>query len=146
MVLWALTHAWGGEILVPKIPSYRITDVAQAIGPDCEHRVIGIRPGEKIHEEMITSSDSPNTVDLGQYFAILPTTDGFSADRYCVEMGARPVPTGFCYSSGTNDEFLSVAELRQLICEQMKVHLPPTIETSHVSATDPLRAVACGGR
>ena len=72
MVLWSLEHAWGGEILVPKIPSYRITDVAKAIGPECKHSVIGVRPGEKIHEEMITASDSFNTVDMGRYYAILP--------------------------------------------------------------------------
>src|SRR5262245_36482089 len=72
MVLWAIEHARGGEILVPKIPSYRITDVAQAIGPECSHQVIGVRPGEKIHEEMITASDSFNTVDLGRYYSILP--------------------------------------------------------------------------
>ena len=73
LVLWALEQRPGGEIFVPKIPSYRITDVAQAIGPECEHPVIGIRPGEKLHEEMITASDSFNTVDLGKYFAILPS-------------------------------------------------------------------------
>ena len=72
MVLWALANAHGGEILVPKIPSYRITDVASAIGPNCRQAIVGVRPGEKIHEEMITASDSPNTVDLGSYFAILP--------------------------------------------------------------------------
>ena len=81
MVLWALENAHGGEILVPKIPSYRITDVAQAIGPDCEHPVVGIRPGEKIHEEMITASDSFNTVDLGRYFAILPMAAKYSRRR-----------------------------------------------------------------
>ena len=61
MVLHALETAWGGELFVPKIPSYRITDVAEAIAPECRQAVIGIRPGEKIHEEMITSSDSFNT-------------------------------------------------------------------------------------
>jgi UDP-N-acetylglucosamine 4,6-dehydratase (inverting) len=74
MVLWALENALGGEIFVPKIPSYLITDLATAIGPECEQRVVGIRPGEKIHEEMITTSDSLNTIDLGPYYAILPTT------------------------------------------------------------------------
>jgi len=72
MVLWSLENAWGGEILVPKIPSYHITDVAKAIGPECSYPVVGIRPGEKVHEEMITVSDSPHTVDLGRYYAILP--------------------------------------------------------------------------
>lgn len=115
MVLWALDNAWGGEILVPKIPSYRITDLAKAIGPDCVHPVVGLRPGEKIHEEMITSSDSFNTVDLGQYYAILPVGAAYSADEYCARTGAKPVPQGFCYSSGTNERFLSVEELRALI-------------------------------
>ncbi len=79
MVLWAIENALGGEILVPKIPSYRIIDLAEAIGPDCKHEIVGIRPGEKIHEEMITASDSFNTLDNGRYFAILairgPTYD-----------------------------------------------------------------------
>lgn len=87
MVLWALEHARGGEIFVPKIPSYRITDVAKAIGPDCEQRVVGIRPGEKIHEEMITESDSFNTVDLGRYYAILPSSGEYSIEAYAREMG-----------------------------------------------------------
>ncbi len=72
MVLWALDNAHGGEIFVPKIPSYRITDVAQAIGPDCQHPIVGIRPGEKVHEEMVTASDSFNTVDLGPYSPSCP--------------------------------------------------------------------------
>ncbi len=119
MVLWSIAHAWGGEILVPKIPSYRITDVAEAIGPDCEHPVIGVRPGEKIHEEMITSSDSYNTVDLGDYFAILPSGAAFTREEYCRQSGGQPVATGFCYESGTNKHFLTVEELRQMIAEQL---------------------------
>ncbi|MCX6953954.1 MAG: UDP-N-acetylglucosamine 4,6-dehydratase (inverting) [Verrucomicrobia bacterium] len=114
MVLWSIEHALGGEILVPKIPSYRLIDVAQAIGPDCEHPVVGVRPGEKIHEEMITSSDSHNTVDLGQYYAILPS--GAATIRtYCETRGVKLVEPGFCYNSGTNDRFLSVDDLRELI-------------------------------
>ena len=66
MVLWSIENAWGGEVLVPKIPSYRITDVATAVAPECRQQVVGVRPGEKIHEEMITASDSFNTVDLDQ--------------------------------------------------------------------------------
>jgi UDP-N-acetylglucosamine 4,6-dehydratase/5-epimerase len=115
MVLWSIENAWGGEILVPKIPSYRITDVAQAIGPDCQHPVIGVRPGEKIHEEMITSSDSDHTVDMGAYYAILPMGATYSLADYCDKTKAKPVDRGFCYSSGTNDHFLSVDELRELI-------------------------------
>jgi UDP-N-acetylglucosamine 4,6-dehydratase (inverting) len=115
MVLWALEHAEGGEIFVPKIPSYRITDVAQAVGPECEQRIVGIRPGEKLHEEMITSSDSPSTVDLGAYYAILPTSGAYTVDGYCARHGAARVPAGFHYSSDVNPSFLSVAELRSLI-------------------------------
>ena len=115
MVLWTLENAQGGEIFVPKIPSYRITDVAEAIGPNCRHDIVGIRPGEKIHEEMITNSDSPNTVDLGPYYAILPSSDPAAMTQYCDTMGGRPVPDGFSYNSGGNDEWLSVADLRTLI-------------------------------
>jgi UDP-N-acetylglucosamine 4,6-dehydratase (inverting) len=115
MVLWSIQNAWGGEILVPKIPSYRIVDVAQAIGPECAQPVIGARAGEKIHEEMITSSDSYHTVDLGKYYAILPTGGAYTAESYCATNNAKPVPQGFSYCSGTNDHFLTVEELRALI-------------------------------
>lgn len=115
MVLWSLTNAWGGEIFVPKIPSYRITDVAEAIGPECQHPIVGVRPGEKIHEEMITPSDSYNTVDCGPYYAILPSGLGYTKTEYCEKNAARPVPEGFHYNSGTNDRFLSVEELRALV-------------------------------
>jgi UDP-N-acetylglucosamine 4,6-dehydratase len=119
MVLWALENTQGGEIFVPKIPSYRIIDMARAIGPDCELIEIGIRPGEKIHEEMITSSDSFNTVDLGKYFAILPSTGAKSVERYCAAHGGQPVPPGFAYDSGSNTDFLTVEQLRQLIAEHV---------------------------
>ncbi len=119
MVLWALERAQGGEIFVPKIPSYRITDVAQAIGPECVHPVIGIRPGEKIHEEMITGSDSYNTVDLGQYFAILPSAGVHTTASYCAAFGGNPVPQNFAYDSGSNTKFLTVGQLQQLIAEHV---------------------------
>lgn len=121
MVLWALEQALGGELFVPRIPSYRILDVAEAIGPGCEKPVTGIRPGEKIHEEMITSSDSFTTIDLGTYYAILPS-DG-SVRRMYERAGVShsPVPVGFAYNSGTNPDFLSVEQLRELIGE----HLDP---------------------
>jgi UDP-N-acetylglucosamine 4,6-dehydratase (inverting) len=115
MVLWALDRAQGGEIFVPKIPSYRITDVATAIGPECEQRIVGIRPGEKIHEEMITGSDSFNTVDLGKYFAILPPAGASTLEDYCAAHGAKPVPAGYAYDSGSNIDFLTVEQLRHLI-------------------------------
>ena len=115
MVLHALEHAWGGELFVPKIPSYRITDVATAIAPECEQKIVGIRPGEKIHEEMITASDSFTTYDLGRYFAILPQTPVWNLDEYIQHFNGERVPVGFCYNSGTNTEWLSVPKLRQLI-------------------------------
>ncbi len=115
MVLWSIEHAWGGEILVPKIPSYRITDVAEAVAPAVAKRVVGIRPGEKLHEEMITASDSPNTVDLGRYYAILPSGGDYGIDDYCERMKGRRVQPGFCYDSGSNSDFLSVPQLRALI-------------------------------
>jgi UDP-N-acetylglucosamine 4,6-dehydratase (inverting) len=124
MVLWALENADGGEVFVPKIPSYRITDVAEAIAPECKKPVIGIRPGEKIHEEMITASDSYNTVDLGDYFAILPMAGDISRHDYCKSNGCRPVEKGFSYNSGANDRFLSIDELRELI----RNHVDPSFQ------------------
>ena len=115
MVLHAIENAWGGELFVPKIPSYRIMDVAQAIGPDCEHRVIGIRPGEKIHEEMITASDSFNTYDLGKYYVILPTVPNFKVSDFIDHFGAQSITPGFSYNSGENTEWESVERLRELI-------------------------------
>ena len=119
MVLWSIENAWGGEVLVPKIPSYRVVDVATAIDPQCAQRVIGVRPGEKIHEEMITTSDSPNTVDMGRYFAILPTAGAYTIEEYCRGTGSRLVVPGFSYDSGSNPEFLTVAQLRELIAEHV---------------------------
>jgi len=123
MVMWALDHARGGEIFVPKIPSYRVTDVAKAIGPECVHPVMGIRPGEKIHEEMITQGDSFNTVDLGRYYAILPSTSDFTPETYAKDMGGKLVSPGFAYNSGTNDHFLTVEEIRQLIREKLQLEV-----------------------
>lgn len=122
MVLWSIKHAFGGEIFVPKIPSYRILDLAEAVGPECETRVIGIRPGEKIHEEMITNSDSFNTVDLNDYYAILPSAGELSPDVYLAERVGTRVEPGFSYNSGANEAFLSVEELRNLI----RQHVDPT--------------------
>jgi UDP-N-acetylglucosamine 4,6-dehydratase len=121
MVLHALEHAWGGELFVPKIPSYRITELAEAIGPSCEHRVVGLRPGEKIHEEMITSSDSFSTYDLGKYYVILPQVPVWNRDLFIESTGARPVAPGFSYSSGANEEWLSVEQIRELV----RTHLDP---------------------
>jgi len=119
MVLNALEHAWGGEIFVPKIPSYKITDVAKAIAPNIEHLEVGIRPGEKLHEAMITSSDSYNTYDLGKYYTILPTVLNWDLDEFIKAFGAQKVPEGFRYNSGENDEWETVESLRTLIKEHV---------------------------
>ena len=119
MVLHALETAWGGELFVPKIPSYNILDIAQAIGPECEHRVIGIRPGEKIHEEMITTSDSFFTYDLGKYYAIVPQTPNWKLADFIAHFDAKKVPDGFSYNSGNNTEWETVDSLRALIKEHV---------------------------
>ena len=125
MVNWTIDNGLGGELLVPKIPSYRITDVAEAIGPSCEKPVVGIRPGEKIHEEMITTSDSFSTIDLGRYYAILPS-DGITLTAYrASDMQASAVKQGFAYNSGTNPDFLSVEQLRSLIREHVDTTFEP---------------------
>jgi UDP-N-acetylglucosamine 4,6-dehydratase/5-epimerase len=115
MVLHALEYAWGGELFVPKIPSYKIIDVATAIAPNCAQKIVGIRPGEKIHEEMITMSDSFSTYDLGKYYAILPQVPSWKLDDFIKRFNAVKVNEGFSYNSGTNPSFLSIEELRQLI-------------------------------
>ena len=122
MVMHALEHAWGGELFVPKIPSYRIMDVAEAIGPDTEKKVVGIRPGEKIHEEMITPSDSFYTYDLGKYYTIVPATPNWNMEDFVKEFGAKKVAKGFSYNSGNNSEWETVSGLRELI----KTHVDPT--------------------
>jgi FlaA1/EpsC-like NDP-sugar epimerase len=119
MVLWSIEHAWGGEILVPKIPSYRITDVASAVAPEAEQKIVGIRPGEKIHEEMITSSDSFSTYDLGKYYVILPLSTDFRLKEFIEKFKATPVPQGFRYNSGENAEWVNVEEIRSLIKEHV---------------------------
>lgn len=124
MVMHALFNAWGGEIFVPKIPSYRITDVAQAIGPDCEHKVVGIRPGEKVHEEMITPSDSFYTYDLGKYYTILPATHHWKIEDFIKKFDAVKVPEGFAYNSGENTEWETIEGLRELI----KEHVDPNFQ------------------
>lgn len=119
MVMHAIEEAWGGEIFIPKIPSYKITDVAEAVAPECTLEIIGIRPGEKIHEEMITSSDSYNTYDLGKYFTILPSVPHFNLDEFITSFNAVKVEEGFNYNSGTNTEWETVAGLRELIKEHV---------------------------
>ena len=125
MVLWTLENSLGGELFVPKIPSYRITDVAEAVGPSCEKPVTGIRPGEKIHEEMITSSDSFTTIDLGEYYAILPSDGRVQQCYQEAGINTMAVPAGFAYNSVSNPEFLSVEQLRALIREYVDPAFQP---------------------
>jgi len=115
LVLSAIKNICGGEILVPKIPSFRIIDLAEAVGPNCNQEIIGIRPGEKIHEEMITESDGLSTVDLDKYYAILPAADPKARARFIESFSPQQVAPGFSYHSGRNDHFLNVEELRALI-------------------------------
>jgi FlaA1/EpsC-like NDP-sugar epimerase len=124
MVMHALYNAWGGEIFIPKIPSYKILDVAEAIGPECEKPVVGIRPGEKIHEEMITESDSFYTYDLGKYYTIIPSVHKWKLEEYIAHFGAKKVEQGFKYTSGDNVEWESIESLRALI----KEHVDPNFE------------------
>ncbi|MCS7029441.1 MAG: UDP-N-acetylglucosamine 4,6-dehydratase (inverting) [Bacteroidia bacterium] len=123
LVLFALENALGGEIFVPKIPSYKILDVAEAICPHCEKQIIGIRPGEKIHEEMITETDSLNTIELEKYYVIVPnipfTSYEDTMQKYLSYYKAKKVPEGFRYSSGQNTEWLSVEQIR----EQIRLHV-----------------------
>lgn len=119
MVMHAMEYAWGGEIYVPKIPSYKIMDVAEAIGPECAKPVVGIRPGEKVHEEMITPSDSFYTYDLGKYYTILPATHKWKLDLFIKEFNAKTVPANFSYNSGENEEWETIGSLRNLIKEHV---------------------------
>jgi UDP-N-acetylglucosamine 4,6-dehydratase (inverting) len=119
MVMHALEHAWGGEIFIPKIPSYRIMEVAEAIAPECEIKIVGIRPGEKVHEEMITESDSFLTYDLGKYYTILPSTHKWKIEDFIAEFNAQKVPMGFKYTSLQNTEWETVDSLRALIKEHV---------------------------
>ena len=122
MVLFALEHMWGGELYVPKIPSYRILEVAEAIAPGCRHEVVGIRPGEKLHEEMITETDGLNTIEFERYFVITPSARLWDPEDYCKAFNGKRCDYGFKYSSGNNTEWLSVERLRELI----RKHLDPS--------------------
>lgn len=126
LVLDALDTMWGGEIFVPKIPSYRITDVAEAVSPGCALKVIGIRPGEKLHEEMITETDSYSTVELSDRYVILPSVPTWDVDEFIKAHNGRMCDPGFRYSSGSNDQWLSVDDIRRLIRE----HVDPAFEVA----------------
>jgi len=121
LVLYALENMWGGEIFVPKIPSFKITDLAAAVAPACRRNIVGIRPGEKLHEEMITSTDALSTVELQKYFVILPSIKLWDVDSYIAAFDGKFCVDGFCYNSGTNSEWLSVRQIRELI----KAHVDP---------------------
>ena len=121
LVLYALEHAWGGEVFVPKIPSYKITEVARAIGPNCEQRVVGIRPGEKLHEEMITQTDAMSTVELPRYYVILPTMPHWNVEQFIAHFDGRRVPENFHYDSANNTDWLSAEQIR----EEIREHVDP---------------------
>lgn len=125
MVLYALKNAWGGELFVPKIPSYNIMDVAKAIAPNCKYNINGIRPGEKIHEEMITSSDSFTTYDLGKYYVILPQVPNWDLNEYISFFTAIPVEIGFNYTSENNKEWETIESLRELIVKHVDPNFKP---------------------
>tara|TARA_B100001059_G_C17769709_1_gene547654 strand:- start:107 stop:1099 length:993 start_codon:yes stop_codon:yes gene_type:complete len=115
LVLFALTNGKGSEIFVPKIPSYKILDVAKAINVNCKTEVVGIRAGEKIHEEMITESDSNSTFDLGHCFAIVNPSNGIVLKYYKTKKNVKKVPENFSYNSGENNHNLTVKQLKDLI-------------------------------
>lgn len=121
MVLHAIENSWGGELFVPKIPSYKITTLVQALAPKAKVEIVGIRPGEKLHEEMITETDSLNSFDCGTYYVILPTKPNWDLNEWVKKFGAKRVPLGFKYSSGTNSEWLNVEQIRGLV----KTHVDP---------------------
>lgn len=126
LVLFAIGNHLGGEIFVPKIPSYKIMDVAMAIAPTCKTEVVGIRPGEKLHEELITETDALETINLGKYYAILPSVSYYqSKDDYLKHHQAIPVPPGFRYNSSTNNEWETVESIRQAIIEHVDPNFKP---------------------
>jgi len=115
LVFWALKNTLGGEIFVPKIPSYRVLDLARAIAPNAKIKFIGIRPGEKIHEELITANESINSLDLGNYYVILPTISEISLNQYLKKKGGKKLSKDFSYNSGTSKNFLDVSEIKKFI-------------------------------
>ena len=121
LVLHAIENSIGSELFVPKIPSYKITDVATAVAPECKQEIVGIRPGEKLHEEMITTSDSYHTIETNDYYIVLPPMDEKRKKEYMEHYHATKVEKGFTYNSKNNDQWLSVSDLRAMISEQLKV-------------------------
>lgn len=126
LVMYAIENHLGGEIFVPKIPSYRILDLAKAIAPSCKIKIMGIRPGEKLHEEMITETDAFNTIDLGKYYAILPSISfAHKREEFLEHHNAVPVSEGFKYNSGTNTEWETIESLRKKIIEHVDPDFKP---------------------
>jgi UDP-N-acetylglucosamine 4,6-dehydratase (inverting) len=120
LVMFAIGNHLGGEIFIPKIPSYKIMDIARSIAPECTTKIVGVRPGEKLHEEMITDTDSLNTIDIGKYYAILPSVSfTYKESEYINHHKAEKVPFGFKYNSGTNTEWETVESLRKLIIKHV---------------------------
>jgi len=121
-VLACLERMWGGEIFVPQIPSYRIMDVVEAVAPDAQVEIIGIRPGEKLHEEMITKTDSLSAFEFDGYYVILPSHEQWDVEAFRLTSSSSPgreLPSGFSYDSENNNQFLTVAELRSLIATEL---------------------------
>jgi len=121
-VLKCLESMWGGELFIPKIPSYRILDVAEAVAPDCKHDFVGIRPGEKLHEEMITLSDAMNTIEFPNYYVIVPSIRIWSKKKFINKSNfieGKICKEGFSYNSSMNKYFLSVNQLKKLIKENV---------------------------
>jgi UDP-N-acetylglucosamine 4,6-dehydratase len=105
----------GGELFVPKLPSMKMVDLAQIIAPECETKIVGIRPGEKLHEVMIPADDAHHTLEYDDYYVILPEFHDWDARQYVERNGGKPCPDGFCYSSDTNTQWLSAEELQEMI-------------------------------
>lgn len=118
LILFTIEQGWGGEVIVPVAPSYRILDVAAAVAPDAEHRIVGIRPGEKLHEAMIGDYESERTVRNGKYYVVCPENDSWGIQQYCKNKTVEPVSKGFCYDSGSNMEWISVDEIKNLLRTQ----------------------------
>lgn len=123
LVLHAIEYSLGSELFVPKIPSFRITDVAMAVSPNCKQKIIGIRPGEKLHEEMITTSDSYHTIEANDYYIVLPPMGDEQMKKYLNHYNATKVEEGYTYNSKNNNKWLSVNDLKNMISEQLKVKL-----------------------
>jgi UDP-N-acetylglucosamine 4,6-dehydratase (inverting) len=142
VVLFALANMAGGEVFVPKIPSYRIPDLAEAIAPACKHEIVGVRPGEKLHEEMITETDALNSLEFEDYYVMLPSTPLWSVAEYAERFNGRRCRSGFSYSSGTNSQWLTIEELRALIRE----HVDPNFTVKQTSVSWRGRAAAAVNR